>query len=230
MRCWLTVGLAIFSTLAKAQDAPRPADQIAFFEAKIRPVLIKECYACHSSQTGSAKGGLRLDTEQVTLLGGESGPAVVPGDPDSSLLLAALRGDGLSMPPNRPLSAEVIKDFEDWIAMGAPDPRKTATATLRSAISDEDIATARKNFWAFQPIRATAAPVVKQSNWARTDIDRFVQARLEAKGLPLPAEASPAQIIRRLYYDLTGLPPNYQQIQSFERQYHQMQIRRFAIP
>ncbi len=132
------------------------------------------------------QGRSRLDTERVTLLGGESGPAVVPGDTDSSLLLAAIRYDGLAMPPNRQLSAEVIKDFEDWIAMGAPDPRKTATTTLRSAISDDDIAEARKNFWAYQPVRSHAAPTVKNSDWARTDIDRFVLANSKPTTCPPP--------------------------------------------
>ncbi len=223
MRCWLTVGMAFLATSLFSQEPekPLPADQVAFFEAKIRPVLIKECYSCHSSETGSAKGGLRLDTERVTLLGGESGPAVVPGEPDASLLLAAIRYDGLAMPPNHQLSEEVIKDFENWIAMGAPDPRKTASANLRSAITDEDVDAARRNFWAFQPIRATTAPAVTNQDWIDTEIDRFVLAKLESEGLPAPTDASPAQLVRRLYFDLIGLPPSYEQIETFTANYRQ---------
>ena len=221
-RLRFAVSLHLFSviclaTIVRAQETPLTAEQVRFFESKIRPVLIKECYSCHSSQTGNAKGGLRLDTEQLTQLGGESGAAVVPGDVDSSLLYQAISYQDLAMPPKGRLSQSIVDDFRQWIEMGAPDPRKTEIAKLESSITDKDIATAKREFWAYQKPSAPTIPPVRDSVWSRGDIDRFVLAKLEDAGLTPSADAKPNPLLRRLSYDLTGLPPTLEQSKSFER-------------
>ncbi|OYW12841.1 MAG: hypothetical protein B7Z55_17905, partial [Planctomycetales bacterium 12-60-4] len=117
----VAVGWAGIAVAASAQEAPFAAEQIDFFEAKIRPVLVEQCYSCHSAESKSLKGGLRLDVREGVRRGGESGPAVVPGKPDDSLLLSALRHESFQMPPERKLSDEVVENFTRWVAMGAPD-------------------------------------------------------------------------------------------------------------
>ncbi len=131
-RSWF-VAVGLFATIL----APMPAnaddpDGIAFFEQKIRPVLVKECYSCHSSEAKRIKGGLRLDSRAGLLKGGDSGPAVVPGKPDESRLLDALRYDGIEMPPRAKLPDAVVADFERWVSLGAPDPRDGKAAPVRS--------------------------------------------------------------------------------------------------
>ena len=203
-------------------------DQTKFFETKIRPVLIKECYGCHSNASGNVRGGLRLDTKQLTRLGGSSGPAVVPGDLDESLLFGAINHDDFEMPPSRKLPAKVIADFQAWIEMGAPDPRETKISEIRSSISGEDIEAARQNFWAYQrPVKRTP-PVTATGGWAKTDIDRFVLARLEQASLPPAADAEPYQVLRRLCFDLIGLPPTPQQIQAFTARWQENPDRAIA--
>ncbi len=208
---WLSFGAA--TTLA---DELTP-EQTKFFESKIRPVLVKECYGCHSSESGNAKGGLRLDTQQLTLIGGSSGPAIVPGDLDESLLFNAITHEDFVMPPKRQLSPAVIEDFRQWIKMGAPDPRQTKTAEIKSTISDEDIREARETFWAYQSPRDQSPPAVEESAWVRTDIDRFILAKLEQSGLSPAEDAQPYKVLRRLCFDLTGLPPTPMQIERFSK-------------
>jgi hypothetical protein len=192
-------------------DAPS-ADQLAFFEKKIRPVLAQKCYQCHSVESGKSKGGLLLDTRDGIRNGGDSGHAVVPGSLGDSLLLKAVRGEKKMepMPPKEKLSPEVIADFEKWIAMGAPDPRDGKTVVKRTISIEEG-----KKFWAFQPPQATPAPKVKNSAWARTDIDRHILAGLEAKGLKPAADADKATLLRRVYFDLIGLPPAPEEVAAF---------------
>ena len=124
------------------------AEELTFFESKIRPVLVKECYGCHSSKAGNVRGGLRLDSQELMQLGGSSGPAIVPGDLEESLLFNAINHEDFVMPPKRKLSADVIQDFATWIEMGAPDPRQSKQAEIQSSISDQDIQDAKQHFWA----------------------------------------------------------------------------------
>src|SRR5262249_1964275 len=150
------------------------------FESKIRPVLVKECYQCHSAEAAKNKklrGGLYLDTREGIRKGGDTGPAVVSGDPKKSLLLAALRHDGKieQMPPRGKLSDEVIADFAKWIETGAIDPRDGSVLPGKRPI---DIAEGKK-FWSFRPLAAVAPPEVKNASWVRNPIDRFVLAGLE---------------------------------------------------
>lgn len=195
--------LLILSVLTLASAANAGDD---FFESKIRPVLIKNCYGCHSTESGKSKGGLQLDTRDGIRTGGDSGPAVVPGDVEQSLLIQAIRwGDPeTGMPPENKggkLPASVIADFETWVRTGANDPREgKATAKKYDGM-------AAKDWWAYRPMTQPKVPTTKNDSWAKTDIDRFVLAALEKKGLSPVGRADNATLVRRLYLDLTGLPP-----------------------
>jgi hypothetical protein len=150
------------------------AEGAAFFEKKIRPVLVTECYGCHSTETGKkVRGGLALDSREGTRQGGVSGPVIVPGKPSQSLLIKALgHGDPeLAMPPKKKLDAAIVNDFEEWIRMGAPDPRQE-TQVARANL---DIEKGREH-WAYRLPRQTAVPMVKNATWAFTDVDRFILA------------------------------------------------------
>jgi len=197
---------------ALAQEKPLTRAQLDFFEKKIRPVLVNNCYECHSHGK-KIKGGLRVDTKDAIRLGGDTGPAIVPKDIKDSLLIEAIHwtDEDLQMPPKKKLSEAAIRDLERWVQMGAPDPRTGGGVTaIRRDIDIE----AGKNYWAFQPIKATT-PKLKNKSWARTEIDRHVLAGLEAKGLRPVADADKRTLIRRVYYDLTGLPPSPDNVAEF---------------
>lgn len=198
--------LLLPALLATARGADDPA-RIAHFESKIRPVLVEHCHECHSIESGKAKGGLRLDDREAVLRGGDSGPALVPGKPEESLLLAAIRhtDPDLEMPPRKGrLSDAVLKDFARWIADGAADPRESANG--KDGRTGDDFAS-RKQHWSFRPVVAPAVPQPKRTDWAYNDIDRFVLAKLEENGLEPSPDADAAVLLRRLSFDLTGLPP-----------------------
>jgi hypothetical protein len=210
--------LLLITTVAVTAGADQlTPEQSKFFETKIRPVLIKECFGCHSNQAGNVRGGLRLDTKQRTYIGGDSGPAIVPGDLEESLLYNAITHEDFMMPPKRKLSQDVIEDFRKWIEMGAPDPRENKVVEIKSAINDEDIQQAKENFWAYKHPIESRPPEVENTAWPKTDIDRFALARLEASGLEIATDAEPVKILRRLCFDLVGLPPTPQQIDYFNR-------------
>ncbi len=212
----------------KAVKTKPSVEQINFFESKIRPVLIKECYSCHSSKTGNAKGGLRLDTEQLTHLGGSSGPAIVPGDLEASLLYNAITYQDFAMPPKRPLPDAVVEDFRKWIEMGAPDPRQVEVGELNSQITAADIARAKQEFWAYQPPLSPALPVVAAEEWPRRELDRFVLSSLEEAQLTPAADAESHQVLRRLCYDLIGLPPSPEQATAFAQSWKKQPDRAIA--
>jgi Protein of unknown function (DUF1553)/Protein of unknown function (DUF1549)/Planctomycete cytochrome C len=184
-----------------------------FFEKKIRPILAEKCYACHSSKSKSPMAGLALDTRASVLKGGASGPAIVPGKPEESRLIKAVRytDSQLKMPPTGKLPDSVIADLEKWVAIGAPDPRQDAPATTRKEIDFEK----GKKWWAFQPVKQFDQPEVATPDWPRRKIDYFILAKLEANKLhPSPA-ADKRTLIRRAYLDLIGLPPSYEEIEAF---------------
>ena len=207
------VVFALVAGGALAQEKPLTRAQVDFFEKKIRPVLVENCYKCHSAKSEKVKGELLLDTKAGARRGGESGPAVVPRDLKKSLLIEAVRwtDEDLQMPPKKKLSVAQITALERWVQMGAPDPRTGGGVT---AIKRDIDIEAGKNFWAFQPIKTTT-PKLKNRSWARTDIDRHVLAGLEAKGLQPVADAEKRALIRRVYYDLTGLPPSPDNVAEF---------------
>jgi len=203
------VGIALLSLPwwgASAAAQPIGEDGSQFFREKIEQVLKKECFGCHSAQSKELKGGLRLDTKPGVLAGGDTGPAVIAGKADKSLLIQALRHEGgLAMPPDKPqLSAETIADFVKWVEMGAPDPRQHTAPQVDP-----------RRHWSFQPVRRVHPPSVKDKAWTQSPVDHFILARLEARDWsPAPA-AGRAQSLRRISFDLIGLPPSPDEITSF---------------
>ena len=186
---------------------------VEFFEQKIRPVLVNRCYSCHSVEAASKKtlkGGLLLDTRDATRKGGESGVAVVPGKPEDSLLISAIRHESIKMPPKGKLADNVIADFVKWVQIGAPDPRDGGASTS-SAI---DIEAARES-WVYQTPKLPKRPEVADTDWPQGDIDRLLLATLEANGLRPAAPADRRTLIRRAAYDLLGLPPTSDEIEAF---------------
>jgi hypothetical protein len=210
---WLACSLVLLTNTvtARADDKPRDARAVAFFEKEIRPVLVQQCYSCHSAKAKNVKGGLLLDTRVGIRKGGESGPAVVPGKPDDSLLLDALRYDGLEMPPKSKLPKKMVVAFEIWIRNGAVDPREGKIEPGRRTI---DLVAGRK-FWSFQPIRQLSLPIVQNKTWARNEIDRFLLARLEAASITPNTDTDKRTLLRRVYFDLIGLPPKPAEIEAF---------------
>jgi hypothetical protein len=173
---------------------------------------------CHSAQADKPMSGLRLDTREGMLKGGDSGqPAVVPGHPENSRLITAIHysDPNLRMPPPGKLTDQQIRDFETWIAMGAPDPRKPAESTAGSGNWQPYDFSEKRKFWSFQPVRDPAIPSVKDKAWARTPIDSFILAKLEEKGLRPVPDADKRALIRRATFDLTGLPPTPDDIEAF---------------
>lgn len=185
------------------------ADQKGFeyFEKHIRPVLVERCYQCHSAAAKKLKGGLRLDTRVGLRKGGTSGDAVQPGNADESLLIQALRhaGEAPEMPPDEPLSANVINAFVAWVNMGAPDPRTGEPAVPAAA----------GQHWSLRPVQQPALPPVKQKDWPRDRIDHFTLARMEANGVAPVKAAADRTLLRRLHLDLIGLPPTPEETQAF---------------
>jgi hypothetical protein len=196
------------------KDGPIPPEQLAFFEKKIRPVLTANCYQCHSAQAEKIKGKLVLDTREGIRKGGESGPAVVPSNLKESLLIQAIRyhDESLRMPPKQKLPDAVVADFEQWVKMGAPDPRDGPAAKV--AWPEIDIKKG-KQFWAFQAPRKAAVPAVSVTAWPRGPIDQFLLAAMEAGGVHPVGDAERGPLLRRVYLDLIGLPPTSEELAAF---------------
>ena len=192
-----------------------PADQLEFFEKKIRPVLVDSCHECHSKESGRDKGGLVLDTRVGLLQGGSQGAGVVPFKPDESVLMKAITwsDSDLEMPPEQKLPAHVIEDFRKWIEMGAPDPRDGGTP--KRVNTEIDIEAGRK-FWSFQKPRNSPPPAADNSEWSKTEVDKFIFAKLREKGMTPAEVADPTDLLRRLSYDLTGLPPTATAAKQFQ--------------
>lgn len=231
----LLVGFVLYmlyilpTSAGAASVSPKLAtSQTEFFENKVRPVLVKHCYKCHSADATKVKGGLYLDSREGVLKGGDSGPAVVLGDPEKSLLVKSIRytDPDLQMPPKgEKLSESQIADLVAWVKMGAPDPR-VGTAVVKKADG--------KDHWAFQPVKKPEVPVISRSvnsNQSETavrplktdslitdysnPIDAFITEKLTAKGMTLSPPADKRTLIRRVYYDLIGLPPTPEEVQAF---------------
>jgi hypothetical protein len=196
---------------------PAPAvitpEQETFFEAKIRPVLVTQCSKCHASTAQKLRGGLRVDSRDGLRRGGDSGPAIVPGSPEESLLIRAIRyrDEELKMPPKGRLDDSVVADFEAWVKMGAPDPRTESPSAARAPASP-----ARgRDFWSFRLPKKSTPPAVKQRGWPRGEIDGFLLAALEARGLAPVDDGDRTTLIRRVTFDLIGLPPTPEEIDRF---------------
>ena len=206
--------------ILRAEEAPAQlsAEDLAFFESKVRPVLAEKCYQCHSAaaqKKGKLKAGLYVDSREGLLTGGETGPALLPGKPQESLLIKVIRHEikDAEMPPKGKLDDSAIADLAKWIEIGAPDPR-VATAAIPSAKRVIDLTEGRK-WWAFQPLVQPPVPGVKNESWIRTPVDAFVLAKQEAAGLVANADASPEKLLRRATFDLTGLAPTLEEREAF---------------
>ncbi len=223
---WVPIISFVFPGLCLPSGQLRAESPEEFFETKIRPLLVRRCLGCHSAEKGHTKGGLALDSAGGWQVGGESGPAIVPGNPDESILIRAIRysNDGAQMPPEEAdgkLPDAEIALLEQWVRMGAPDPR--TTKVLTGAMTVQQAA----DWWAFRPLLPVSVPVVQAESVpaesesgqdsVRNDVDRFLQAQLQNAGLKSSAEADRRTLIRRATYDLTGLPPTAEEVAKFVR-------------
>jgi len=206
---------AILSMSAAAWSATLGADSAEFFETKIRPVLASNCYSCHS---GSKLGGLRVDSREALLQGGKSGAAIVPGDPDKSLLIKAVRQTEakLKMPMGGKLKDTEVEDLVAWVKAGATWP-EAAKAPAAVTSGEYVIRPEQRAFWSFQPLRKTEPPAIQDTGWAKTNIDRFVLVRLDKEKLKPVKPADKLTLIRRATLDLTGLPPTWAEVDAFEK-------------
>jgi hypothetical protein len=236
---YVVVAVAIFdrsdfiSAAAPNEDKPQfSAEQITYFEKHVRPLLAAKCVECHGPKL--AEAGLRLDSRGGVLHGMEGSPAAVPGDPAKSRLIAVVKYDGdVQMPPDGKLADEQLAVLTNWVKLGLPWPEEVAPAKPVSAkpniaahekspwsgSMDERIARARAEHWAFQPVKRVEPPQIGDPAWNRNPVDRFVAARLAAAKLSSSPEADPATLIRRLYFDLIGLPPSASEVEAFVRNY-----------
>src|SRR5262249_55452176 len=203
------LGLAL---LGVAAWPVRSQNRDDFFETKVRPILATECFSCH---TNSQLGGLRLDSREAMLRGGKSGPAIVPGDPEKSLLVIAIRQTGdLKMPKGGKLRQDQIDAIVQWIRTGAvwPSTGETLTAAKGELIIDPE----RRAFWSFRPLHTPPPPTVNNLRWSKTEIDRFILSRLDKEGLAPAGPADRRTLLRRATLDLTGIPPTAEEIEAFE--------------
>src|SRR5437588_2865468 len=222
----LGIGAALLGTTgsvgaADASSAPIKfsQEQREFYEKQIQPVLADNCFKCHSHQAEKIKGSLVLDSREGALKGGETGPAIVPGDAEKSLLIRAVRhvDEDLQMPPKRQVPEAQIALLTEWVKMGAPygdgssvEGRGSSPEPKGRRPTTEDRA-----WWSYQPLRKVQVPAVKDSGWSRNPIDKFVFARLKTEGMPPAPEADKAALIRRVYFDLIGLPPTAEEVEKF---------------
>ncbi|MFM7844123.1 MAG: PSD1 and planctomycete cytochrome C domain-containing protein, partial [Planctomycetota bacterium] len=214
MGCFWPGAAELLAQPPAAGRTPISKEQLDFFESKIRPVLAENCYRCHSSAEKSVRGGLSVDNREGLLAGGESGAAIVPGDLDNSLLWQAINYRDFRMPPRGKLPDQVLADFKKWIEMGAPDPRNNDGVVVQAKVTAADIE-AGKSFWAFTKPRLVQPVVQTLDTWAKTDIDRYVVAKWESLGVQPADDCDPQTVLRRLTFDLVGLPPTPEQRTEF---------------
>ena len=207
----LGAGLLALLGTPQAWGADTP-DSATYFEQHIRPILASNCVKCHGADR--QKSDLRLDSREAMLLGGSEGASVVPGDLQASLLIRAIRREGgLEMPPDVPLAESEIKHLEAWVAAGAPWPEHAEPVRE----STGEITDADRNWWAFQPLAQPALPELEDDAWSSNAIDRFVHQRHRERGIEPAPPAGPATLVRRVYYDLLGMPPTPEEIEQFVR-------------
>ena len=209
----IATSLLAITVTCRADDLT--PDQVKFFETKIRPVLVQSCFECHSKATGQNEGGLTLDTKVGLRQGGNSGPGIAGNKLDESWIWRAVTHSDpdLKMPPEGKLPDRVVAHLKRWVEMGAPDPRDDGPpAVVASSI---DIEQGRK-FWSFQSPKKTLPPTGAGDAWSRTAIDQFVRATLDVQGMSPSAPADPATLLRRLHFDLVGLPPGLADLSRFQ--------------
>ena len=206
--CWVGSGVRL---AAQTEEA----SHLDFFERRVRPLLSKHCFACHGAAIENPQGNLRLDQRAGLLEGGNRGPAIVPHRPDESLLIQAVRGDPIQMPPGGKLKEREVADLVEWIRLGAPWPEKQQAVSPPAPDGEPDGAKTRAGHWAWEPVRKLAPPKVSDESWVRNPIDSFVLAKLESAGLEPAPRADPATLVRRMHLDLTGLPPTPDAVAEF---------------
>ena len=207
--------LGILLLTCSALPGVRPTtEQTDFFESKVRPLLARNCYQCHSEQAKIRYSNLRVDGRVALLHGGDRGPAIVPGDPSSSQLIQAVRYENLEMPPAGRLSEDQIEVLVKWVEMGAPWPDLEVAAGAKTSEGRGNLA-ASHSHWAWKPVQKGSPPPVRDKTWPAHPIDNFILKTLEAEGLNPSSEADLYTLLRRVYFDLTGLPPEPEDIESF---------------
>ncbi|MEQ1825943.1 MAG: PSD1 and planctomycete cytochrome C domain-containing protein [Pirellula sp.] len=216
--CFLVYQLAFLSVLIGGASGLAD-DGLEFFEKRVRPVLVEHCYSCHSAEASELKANLQLDLKSGWRAGGDSGePAVIPGEPNASPLIQAIRHDeGVSaMPPKKPkLPQSAITDLTTWVRMGAPDPRDGRLTRRNSGTDWETEYQRRLDWWSLKPIQATSPPTVKNELWIRSEVDRFILSKLEVSGLSPTQDADRTTLARRLSFALTGLPADRDVVERF---------------
>ncbi|MCX6856894.1 MAG: PSD1 and planctomycete cytochrome C domain-containing protein [Verrucomicrobia bacterium] len=205
MKVFLSV---LLSLAAPAVGADMTPDQRVFFESKIRPVLVKQCYECHSQGAKKVGGKLLLDAPSEMIVGGESGPALIAGRPEESLIVQAVRYDGLEMPPKKRLPEQVVNDFVEWVKMGAPDPRTEPPKIAKKA--------PQAPLWSLKPISDPKPPKVQNTAWPRQSLDAFILDKIEQNGLAPASDTERSTLRRRLSFDLIGLPPQTHEMSDLE--------------
>jgi len=193
------------------------AQDIEFFEKKVRPLLVEHCYECHSQSSKKLEGGLRLDSRAAVLVGGDTGAAVVPSHPEQSLLIGAINyGDLYEMPPKYRLPPEAIETLFEWVKRGLPWPDEKMSASA-TAPKEFNLQRRKSSHWAWQQLRDPTLPEVGDKSWPLDPLDRFVLAKLEKNNLKPAMPADPRVLVRRVYFDLIGLPPSPEQVEAFAR-------------
>ena len=211
----LSASLLVVSAQQPMVEQAPTAEQLEFFEGRVRPVLAEKCFQCHSSRTSTPFGGLRLDSRQGLLTGGDSGPAVVPGHSADSTIVQRIQGRPVLMPPTGRLDDDEITALIQWVDMGAPWPVSAASDDVPDPSAPFDLPQRKQQHWAWQPVQVVEPPTANDSSWSDTAVDRFIHAALEQRSLvPAPA-AERRTLIRRLSFDLRGLPPTPSEVARF---------------
>ncbi len=203
--------LCLTAELQADDEPPHSPESIEFFEKQVRPLLVEHCYSCHSGSATKLQAGLRVDNRAALLSGGDSGPAIVPADVDGSIFIEAVRYESYEMPPKGKLADEEIQIFEKWVELGAPWPAGDVPSDTGAAPTF-DLQQRKSEHWVWQAVASPPLPTVKAKSWPRTTADHFVLAKLEAAGLKPAGDVDRAALVRRLYFDLIGLPPTPQQL------------------
>ncbi|MCA9208129.1 MAG: DUF1549 domain-containing protein, partial [Planctomycetales bacterium] len=210
------LAICVLTALAShglADDALSPEAR-EFFETKVRPALVEHCYACHSAESKIIRGGLRLDSREGMLRGGDSGPELIPGDAAASLVVSALRHESFEMPPEEKLDQSIVAKFSDWIQRGAAAPHEVPSEQPKPRVDP----TLARDHWAFQPLRRPHVPVIDDPELAdcvRQPVDAFIAGALDEQGWKPAARADKYTLIRRATFDLIGLPPRPEEIEAF---------------
>ena len=213
--CLVALGARAASSTSAAD---LPAEQVEFFESHIRPVLVEHCYECHSGQSKVLKGGLRVDSRSALIKGGDSGEAVIPGKPAESPMIQAVRWEAYEMPPNGKLKPDQVAALEKWVELGAPWPGDSGDAPPPAGRT-YDWKQLQAEHWAWRPVQRPPLPPVRDVAWPVNPIDVFILNKLEGAGLKPNPPAEPRALVRRLYFDLIGLPPTPEEVESFVRDF-----------